>query len=145
MAHYGFDFDPAKVHIILLEASDRILPALSKQLSQLAEKELKRIGIQIYTNAQITEVTPDGLYTNRGQFIPAIIKTWAAGIKGPDVLKTLDGLEVNNIDQLVVKQTLQTTNDESIFAIGDCAYCLLKDSDRPYHRAHKRPINKQYS
>lgn len=131
LAHYGFDFDPAKVHIILLEASNRILPALSQQLSQLAEKELKRIGIQIYTNAKVTEVTPDGLYTNTGQFIPAILKTWAAGIKAPDILKNLDGLEVNNINQLIVKETLQTTQDDSIFALGDCAYCLLKGSDRP--------------
>ena len=33
----------------------------------------------------------------------------------------LDGLELNRINQLVVKDTLQTTVDDSIFAIGDCA------------------------
>ena len=48
---------------------------------------------------------------------------WAAGIKAPDFLNQLDGLETNRINQLVVKQTLQTTLDENIFAFGDCAAC----------------------
>jgi NADH dehydrogenase len=38
-------------------------------------------------------------------------------------LAQLDGLETNRINQLVVEQTLQTTRDPAIFAIGDCAAC----------------------
>ena len=48
---------------------------------------------------------------------------WSAGVKGPDVLSRLDGLETNRIGQLVVTPTLQTTRDHDIFAIGDCAAC----------------------
>jgi len=48
---------------------------------------------------------------------------WAAGIKAPDFLNGLDGLESNRINQLVVKSTLQTTIDENVFAFGDCAAC----------------------
>ena len=48
---------------------------------------------------------------------------WAAGVKAPAFLQNLDGLETNAINQLVVRQTLQTTRDEDIFAIGDCAAC----------------------
>jgi len=48
---------------------------------------------------------------------------WAAGVKAPAVLAQLDGLEVNRINQLVVEQTLQTTRDPAVFAIGDCAAC----------------------
>jgi NADH dehydrogenase len=44
-------------------------------------------------------------------------------VKAPDFLKDLDGLETNRANQLVVRQTLQTTRDENIFAIGDCAAC----------------------
>ncbi len=46
---------------------------------------------------------------------------WAAGIKGADVLKDLDGLETNRINQLLVLPTLQTTRDADIFALGDCS------------------------
>jgi NADH dehydrogenase len=48
---------------------------------------------------------------------------WAAGVKAPDFLRDLDGLEVNRLNQLVVDPTLRTTRDENIFAIGDCAAC----------------------
>jgi NADH:ubiquinone reductase (H+-translocating) len=49
---------------------------------------------------------------------------WAAGVKAPDFLRDLDGLEVNAINQLKVLPTLQSTVDPDIFAIGDCAACL---------------------
>jgi NADH:ubiquinone reductase (H+-translocating) len=48
---------------------------------------------------------------------------WAAGIKAPDFLKDLDGLETNRINQLVVSQQMQSTRDPAVFAMGDCAAC----------------------
>ena len=48
---------------------------------------------------------------------------WAAGIKAPDFLKDIDGLETNRINQLVVTRELQTTRDPDIFALGDCSAC----------------------
>ena len=55
--------------------------------------------------------------------IPAELVVWAAGVKAPDFLKDIAGLETNRINQLVVLPTLQTTRDDDIFAIGDCAAC----------------------
>ncbi|WP_303702416.1 FAD-dependent oxidoreductase, partial [Pseudomonas aeruginosa] len=45
------------------------------------------------------------------------------GIKAPDFMKDIGGLETNRINQLVTEPTLQTTRDPDIFAIGDCASC----------------------
>ncbi|HEX4568789.1 MAG TPA: FAD-dependent oxidoreductase, partial [Dongiaceae bacterium] len=58
-------------------------------------------------------------------------KVWAAGVKAADVLAGLDGLETNRINQLMVHDTLQSTRDERIFAIGDCAACPQRGQDRP--------------
>jgi NADH dehydrogenase len=55
---------------------------------------------------------------------------WAAGVKGPDLLAGL-GLEVTRNNQLVVKPTLQTTRDDRIFAIGDCAWFVPEGETRP--------------
>jgi NADH:ubiquinone reductase (H+-translocating) len=55
--------------------------------------------------------------------LPADLVVWAAGIQAPAVLASLDGLEVNRLNQLVVTETLQTTRDPDIFAFGDCAAC----------------------
>jgi NADH:ubiquinone reductase (H+-translocating) len=71
----------------------------------------------------VTEVTAEGVRTASGRFVGAGLVVWAAGVKAPAVLASIEGLETNRLNQLVVRATLQTSHDESIFAIGDCAAC----------------------
>ena len=71
----------------------------------------------------MSEVRADGVCLASGEFIPSELVVWSAGVKGPEFLRNLDGLEVNRINQLVVTPTLQTSADPDIFAIGDCAAC----------------------
>jgi NADH dehydrogenase len=78
----------------------------------------------------VTEVRKDGVVTASGRKIPAELTVWAAGIQAPEYLKDLDGLESNRLNQLVVKQTLDTTRDPDIFAMGDCASCPWPGHDR---------------
>jgi NADH:ubiquinone reductase (H+-translocating) len=124
LAAYGLDkIDPDRdIKISLIEAADRVLPALPVQLSTAVDIELKRLGVNLFTAERVTEVTDKGIYTHSGRFIPSSLVVWAAGIKAPEFLKEL-GLETNRINQLVVQQTLQTTQDSDIFAFGDCAAC----------------------
>ena len=63
--------------------------------------------------------------------IARALSTRAAGIKAPDFLRNLDGLEVDKLNRLVVKETLQTTRDDDIFVIGDCACCVLPGASAP--------------
>jgi len=125
LAAYGLDKIDADrdIKISLIEASDRVLPALPPKLSQSVDLELRKLRVHVYTGERVTEVSDKGVYTHSGRFIPSALVVWAAGIKAPDFLKDLGGLETNRINQLIVKQTLQTTLDEDIFAFGDCAAC----------------------
>lgn len=125
LAAYGLDkIDPDRdVKISLIEASDRVLPALPAKLSNSVDLELRKLRVHLYTGERVTEVTSKGVQTHSGRFVPSALVVWAAGIKAPDFLKEIDGLETNRINQLLVKPTLQTTLDESIFAFGDCAAC----------------------
>jgi NADH:ubiquinone reductase (H+-translocating) len=118
------------IRIHLIEGSDRILPGLPASVSKSTHEALDRIGVIVHTGERVTRATPEGFETLSGRFIPAAIKVWAAGIKGPDILTTLDGLECTPAHQLVVLPTLQTSLDEHIYALGDCASCPLPDSDR---------------
>jgi len=121
---YGLDqIKPAQIKIHIVEAADRILSGLPPALSAAAHVELNKLNIDVITNERVVKVDKNELITHTGRIIPAAIKVWAAGIKAPEFLKDLDGLEVNRINQLVVKQTLQTTEDDNIFAMGDCAQC----------------------
>lgn len=125
LAAYGLDeITPSDIKLTIIEAADRILPGLPPRLSASAHQELSALKIDVLTNERIVSITPEGVNTESGRFIPCFIKVWAAGIKAPNFLKDLDGLETNHINQLVVRPTLQTTLDDDIFAIGDCAACV---------------------
>src|SRR5438093_8760812 len=81
------------------------------------------VNISVRTAARFAEVMPSGVKHATGEVIPTELVVWAAGVKAPDFLSNLDGLETNRINQLVVRPTLQTTRDDDVFAIGDCAAC----------------------
>ncbi|MGI9414628.1 MAG: NAD(P)/FAD-dependent oxidoreductase [Hyphomicrobiales bacterium] len=128
LGHYGLEvFDESRLKITLIEAGERILPALPEKLAGAAHEELESLGVRVVTGVQVVEATKDGVKTGSGEFIPADLKVWAAGVRGPEFLKDIGGLETNRAGQLVVRPTLQTTRDERIFAIGDCAACALGD------------------
>ena len=130
---YGLDkIDPDKdIKITLIEAADRIVPALPQRLSETTARLLGQLGVEIRTGAHVTQVRPDGIFLASGDFIPSELVVWSAGIRGPDVLKSLDGLEVSPSGQLVVRPTLQTTRDDNVFAMGDCAYLVPDSEERP--------------
>ncbi len=85
--------------------------------------ELTKLGVRVLTQTMVTSADAGGLHTKDGEYIEADLMVWAAGIKAPDFMKEIGGLETNRINQLVVEPTLQTTRDADIFAIGDCASC----------------------
>ncbi|MEY3807547.1 MAG: hypothetical protein RI893_523 [Pseudomonadota bacterium] len=121
LAVYGLD-ESSDVKLTIIEAANQLLPALPGKLAQATQQQLIKLGIDLKLGRRVTEVTREGVHTHDGEIIPADLKVWSAGIKAPDWLQDLDGLEVNRINQLVVDQTLKT-NDDNIFAMGDCAAC----------------------
>jgi NADH dehydrogenase len=110
--------------VILIEAGPRILPLLPEKLAAAARKELESLGVQVLTGVPVVEATGEGIVTREGALIPADLRVWTAGVKGPEVLKDIAGLETDRSNRLVVRPTLQTTRDDRIFAIGDCACCM---------------------
>ena len=117
------------IKVSLIEAADRILPALLPRLSQATEELITRLGVQVLTSSKVMEVLPTGIRLADGREIESELVVWAAGVKAPDYLKEFGGLETNRINQLVVSETLQTTLDPDIFALGDCAACPCSDAD----------------
>ena len=133
VAAFGLDrIDPDRdFRITLIEGAPRILPALPERISESTAGLLGKLGVDIRAGAKVTEVRKDGVALADGGFIPAELVVWAAGVKGPDFLRDLDGLEVTRSNQLVVTPTLQTTRDPDIFAMGDCASCPREGSTAP--------------
>ena len=122
---FGMDrVDPEKdLKVILIEAAPKILPALSTRISTAAEKLLMDLGVEVLTSAKVEKIQANRVFLANGVEIPAELIVWAAGVKAPDFLSGIGGLETNHVNQLLVLPTLQSTLDPRIFAMGDCAAC----------------------
>jgi NADH dehydrogenase len=122
---YGLaSFDPERqIRIRIVEAGPRILPGLPDHIAEGALEVLTGLGVEVLTAEKVVGVDANGLTTATGRAVPGSFVVWAAGIRCPEVLREIGGLETNRINQLVVLQTLQATRDADVFAIGDCAAC----------------------
>jgi NADH:quinone reductase (non-electrogenic) len=130
---FGLDrIDPERdIKVTLIEAAPRILPLLPERLSDAKQRLLENINVDVLPGERVIEVSLKGVHTQSGRLVPAELVVWAAGIKAPEFLSELDGLEANRMNQLVVCQTLQTTRDSNVFALGDCASCPWPGRDNP--------------
>jgi NADH dehydrogenase len=132
LKHYGLEvFDESRLRVTLVEAGPRILPALPIDLAEAAHKELEALGVRVLVNTAVMEATSIGMVTRTGEVIEADLRVWAAGVRAPEVLKDIAGLETTRSNQLVVRPTLQTTRDDRILAIGDCCYFKPEGADPP--------------
>ncbi|SAL70360.1 NADH dehydrogenase [Caballeronia choica] len=121
IALYGLTgLEPQRdVRITLMEGAPRILAPLPEKLSKAAHGLLSARGIDIMTNVRVASVDANGLKDSSGNFYPADICVWAAGIEAPAFLKNF-GLATNRLNQLIVDEFL-CTDDRHVFALGDCA------------------------
>ncbi|WP_244220862.1 NAD(P)/FAD-dependent oxidoreductase [Paraburkholderia aromaticivorans] len=119
-----FSLDPVRdFRIRLIESGGRVLPALSETISARAQRMLDSLGVEVLSTTRVTEVRADAVLTEGGAPLASDIAIWTAGIAGPPVLRTLDGIAVNRNAQVSVDRTLQCTNDANVFGLGDCAAC----------------------
>ena len=128
MTAYGLDrVNPDRdISIYLVEASNRLLPALPPKISASVESELRKLNVKLFLGERVTKVTKEGIETQSGKKILSSLVVWAAGIKAPEFLSQIRNIETNSIHQVKVESTLQSTSDANIFAFGDCAACPVK-------------------
>ena len=125
---YGLaSIQPQRVRITILDQAERLLAALPERVGRDAESTLEALGVRVLCDVAVSEVRQSAVVTKDGKRIPATFVVWAAGIEAPEVLDTLDGLETTSRHQLKVKRTLQTTLDDDVFAMGDCAACPVEE------------------
>ena len=125
---YGFNVHPGMLSITLVEAEDEILPGVPRAaIRESVARQLAAMGARIRTGQRVVRAEPGKIVLADDSELEADLALWAAGIKAPDVLREIGGLETNDDNQLLVKPTAQTTIDPHIFAIGDCCACPQPD------------------
>ena len=115
--------DPSKARIILIEAGPKLLPAMSPESSASAERQLKRLGVEVITDSPVTAVDDRGVM-HTGIRLESRTVIWAAGVAASPLGKTLTASSNAKLDRagrVIVNQDLSVPDTDGVFVIGDLA------------------------
>ncbi|QCE33563.1 NAD(P)/FAD-dependent oxidoreductase [Acetobacteraceae bacterium] len=115
------------IDVSIVEGAPKLLPSFAENIGLNAAKRLAQLPVNVCLNAQVSKATPEGIFLKDETFIPADMVIWTAGVKANTSLKVLlPDFEFARNGALVVRNTLQTTKDPRILAVGDCAFIADK-------------------
>jgi NADH dehydrogenase len=117
--------DPSHARVILVEAGPKILSPFSQELQQRAKRDLERLGVQIWTNSRVKDVTSEGVQIGEDH-LQAKTVIWAAGVK-PSSLNAQLGVPLDSQGRVKVGADLSLPGFKNIFVIGDQAHVEGKD------------------
>jgi NADH:ubiquinone reductase (H+-translocating) len=119
--------DPTEARIILVEGTDRVLPAYPPKLSESARKMLVRLGITVSTGAFVTDVREHSVTIREGDRTEEILTRtvlWAAGVLASPLGRILSqeaGAPLDKAGRVIVEADLTVPGRPEIFVIGDLA------------------------
>jgi len=111
--------DPSRARIILLEGGPRVLPAYPGDLSRSAEDQLHRLGVEVRTNAMVTQVEAGVVHVGDTRIVAPVI-LWAAGVAASPLGRML-GVPCDRAGRVLVRPDLSIPGHPEVFVIGDLA------------------------
>jgi NADH:quinone reductase (non-electrogenic) len=125
-----FDWiDPRNSRILLIEGGPRVLPAYPDDLSRSAEHQLRKLGVEVMTNARVTSIEP-GLVCVGEQAYPSTVTLWAAGVAASPLGKAL-GVPTDRAGHVLVNADLSVPGYPEVFVIGDLATLTDRKTGKP--------------
>lgn len=126
------DLDTSCMHIYLINATPRLLGAMSERSSREAEKALKELGVKVMTNCMVTDYVDKELVLKDGQRISAETVIWVSGIKANNI----DGIpseSIGHAGRILVDRFNRVKGLKDVYAIGD--QCIV-EGDEAYPYGH---------
>ena len=118
--------------ITLIEAMPQILPMVSEKERVLAKARLQKLGINILETAAIEKVLDKNrLQLKNGQELTADFIVWTAGVKAPEILKFIVGLELDKSGKIITNKHLQCGTHGNIFGVGDSVTFIDPGNNKP--------------
>ena len=129
--------DTTETRIFLLEGVDRVLPTYPLDLSQKAHLQLEKLGVEVRTNALVTEIRRD--YVMIGdERIGAENVFWAAGVSASGLGAEL-GVETDSAGRVRVEPDCSVPGHPNVFVAGDLA-SLDREDGSPVPGVAQRAI-----
>ncbi len=107
--------------ILLLEATDRILPGMPLDLQAKAQAKLGELRVEIRLGAPVADVDANGVTLSSGETIPAGAVMWVAGMRAPPLAEAVPTAR-DSAGRLVVSKALHLPGHPEVYAIGDMAH-----------------------
>lgn len=123
LARYGLMLGRDQLELTVMDMADRLLPAVDTAVSDYARRQLEQRGIRVMLGQKVTSVEADTLSLGDDTSVPTDLVVWASGIKGHDMVTSINGLALNKKQQIEVDAMLRCKGQPNIFAFGDCAHC----------------------
>jgi NADH:ubiquinone reductase (H+-translocating) len=111
--------DPHSARVVLVEGSDRVLPAYPPDLSRKAQLALERLGVTVWAGRMVTGVDADGV-TLGTERLSAKTVIWAAGVAASPLGASLDA-PLDRAGRVQVAPDLSVPGHPEIFVAGDLA------------------------
>lgn len=111
--------DPATARVILVEGTDRVLPPYPESLSASARRQLESLGVEVKTNALVSDVDELGVTLSNGERIEAGTVLWAAGVQASSIGSMLG--QVDRAGRVIVEPDLSIKGHPEVFVVGDLA------------------------
>lgn len=121
-------FDPSEARVLLLEGADRILPPYPEQLSAAAVGSLEKLGVEVRTGVQVTDIQGVEVTLQAGESqerLQARTVLWAAGMKASPLGAALarhSGAELDRMGRVMVEPDLTLPGHPEVYVLGDLAH-----------------------
>ncbi|SKA79150.1 NADH dehydrogenase [Caloramator quimbayensis] len=125
-----FNIDKNEVKLYVIDALPKILPIFPDKLIKKAERRLRKLDIDIITNAAITKVTKEGVNLSEDRFIESNTIIWAAGIEGADIIGKME-VEQKGRKRIVTNDKLQSVDYENVYVVGDNIFYIPEGEEKP--------------
>jgi len=113
------NINPKLARIIIIEAGPRILPSFSNNLADEATRDLKQLGVQVWTGSPVTAMDRNGVQVGQAR-VEASTILWAAGVQAAQ-LNLQPGVRTDRLGHILVEPDLSIPNYPEVFVAGDQA------------------------
>jgi len=109
--------DTRRARVVLVEAGPRILPGFDVMVSRAAQRQLESLGVEVRTDAPVSEVTRSGAVIG-GEQLAAGTVLWAAGVRASGLTEQL-GARLDRGGRVHVEADLALPGRREVFVAGD--------------------------